>query len=72
MSLNINALKIIFTKLRPTYKYNLWKLIMFTAFPIFVFTIGLVCYIYNKCNIFISYLLFNLLDINMAKMPTIL
>jgi hypothetical protein len=43
-----------------------------TAFPIFAFIIRLVCYIYNKYNILTSHLLFNLLDINMAKIFTVL
>ena len=68
----MDALKIVLTELRPTRKRNLWKLIMFTAFPIFAFTIGLVCYICNKCNILTSHSLFNLLDINMARTPTVL
>ena len=72
MSPNIDILKIIFTKLRPTNKYNLWELIIFTAFPIFAFIIRLIYYICNKCNILTSYLLFNLLDINIAKMLTVL
>ena len=44
---------------------------MFIAFPIFAFIIRLVYYICNKRNILIPHSLFNLLDINIARTPTL-